>query len=57
VIPGRIRSSREDTSEERLMDNKPQLIVSLAHKDYNLVVIYKDIFGGNINADHNGRYV
>ena len=56
-IPGLTRSSRKDTSEERLIDNKPRLVVSSAHKDYNLVVSYKDIFGGNIYADRNGRYI
>ena len=42
---------------ERLVDNKPQLIISLIYNNYHLVVFYKDIFGGDINLDRNGRYV
>jgi hypothetical protein len=49
--------TRSPFSGERLVDNKPQLIVSLIQKDYNLVVFYKDIFGGNIELNRNGRYV
>ena len=41
---------------ERIVENNPQLVISVIHKDYNLVMIYKDFFGGNINIISNGRY-
>lgn len=42
---------------ERIVDNNPQIIISVTNKDYNLIAIYKDLFGGNINIESNGRHV
>jgi hypothetical protein len=42
--------------EERIVDNNPQIVISVTNKDYNLIAIYKDLFGGNINIVSNGRY-
>jgi hypothetical protein len=41
---------------ERTVDNNPQLIISVIHRDLNLVSNYKDLFGGVINIISNGRY-
>ena len=59
VEPGLSCSPRRNQHSfaERLVDNKPQLVVSLIHKDYNLVNLYKDIFGGNLSIVSNGRYL
>ena len=54
---GLTRSPRENKGERLVDDNKSQLIVSLIHENYNLVVLYKDIFGRDINFDRNRRYV
>lgn len=38
------------------VENRSQLVISLVHKEYNLVISYKDLFGGNINIVSNGQY-
>ena len=54
-VNGPTRFLGENTGE-KLVD-KPHLVVYLIYKDYNLVVLYKDIFGGDIKLDGNGRYI
>ena len=54
-VVGLTCSSGKNTGE-KLVNNKPHLVVSLIYKDYNLVVFYKDIFGGDIKLDRSGRY-
>jgi hypothetical protein len=57
VITGLIRFPDDNTSGERLVDNKPQLVISVINKNYDLVLIYKKIFGGNIGVISNDRFI
>ena len=44
------------SEEERLVCNNPQIIISVIHKDYNLLNSYKEFFGGTIVIISNERY-
>ena len=55
AVHGLTRSPGGNTSGERIVDNK--LVVSVTHKNHDLLVIYKEIFGGNINLNRNDRFI
>ena len=51
-------SSMDNTFDKRLVENKsPQLVVSVTSGNYNFTLNYKEIFGGNIDLDRNGRFI
>ena len=56
LIPTVIGPSCSLEKGERIVDNNPQLIISVIDKGYDLVYNYKDLFGGDINIISNGRY-
>ena len=58
LVPGVVRSGLSDSLEkgDRIIDNNPQLVISVTHKYYNIVTLYKDFFGGKINIISNNRY-
>ena len=44
------------SEEERLVNNNPQIVISVINKDYNLLIPYKEFFGGVISIISNDRY-
>ena len=41
---------------DRSLNNIPKFTISVINKNYNLIIIYKELFGGKINMISNGRF-